>query len=89
MPISQWFLIVVVAVPLIFVMSGRLRMDVAALSMAVVLGFLQLLGWGMLGPAHTPTDALKAISGFSQPVVVNLISLFVVTRGLEKSGAAR
>jgi di/tricarboxylate transporter len=70
-------------------MSNRLRSDVAALVMAVSLGLLQLYGLGMLGPENTPADALKAISGFSQPVVVNLISLFIVTRGLEKSGAAR
>ncbi len=61
-------------------------MDLAALGIAATLGLIQYLGFGMLGPAHTPQEAVKAISGFGQPVVITLISLFVLTRGLEKSG---
>lgn len=89
MQITQWILIAVVAIPLILVLINRLRIDLAALLMAVLLGGFQLLGLGMLGPVNTPEYALKAISGFSQPVVITLISLFIVTRGLEKSGATR
>lgn len=89
MQTAQFILIVVVVVPLILVMLNRLRIDVAALLMAVVLGGLQWLGLGLLGPANSPGDAIKAISGFSQPVVVTLISLFILTSGLEKSGATR
>jgi di/tricarboxylate transporter len=89
MQITQWILIAVVVIPLSLVMINRLRIDVAALLMAVLLGGFQLLGFGMLGPAKSPGDAIKAISGFSQPVVITLISLFVLTRGLEKSGATR
>jgi len=86
---TQLILIAIIVVPLVLVMLNRLRIDVAALSMAALLGTFQLVGLGMLGPANSPGDAAKAISGFSQPVVITLISLFIVTRGLEKSGATR
>lgn len=89
MPITQWLLIGIVVVPLAFVVANRLRMDVAALSMALFLGILQFAGLAMLGPANTPKDAIKAIVGFSQPVVITLLSLFIITRGLEKSGVTR
>lgn len=82
----QWFLVVIIVIPLLLVLFNRLRIDLAALMMAVALGTLQLLGLGMLGPAHTPGDAIRAISGLSQPVVITLIALFILTRGLEKSG---
>lgn len=89
MQTTQFILITVVAIPLILVMLNRLRIDVVALLMAVVLGGLQWLGFGLLGPANSPGDAIKSISGFSQPVVITLISLFILTSGLEKSGATR
>lgn len=89
MQLNQWLLIVVIGIPVILVMAGRLRMDLAALLMAVVLGILQFFGLGMLGEIHTPAEAMKAIAGFSQPVVITLISLFIITRGLEKSGVTR
>src|SRR5512146_3523374 len=83
---TQWILIAVVFIPLAFVVAGRLRVDVAALLMAVTLGVLQLLGFGMLGPENTPWAAQLIISGFSQPIIIILISLFILTRTLEKSG---
>lgn len=86
MTIAQWILIALVLVPLAFVVANRLRVDVAALLMAVCLGVLQLLGFGMLGPEHTPWAAQLIISGFSQPIIIILISLFILTRTLEKSG---
>jgi di/tricarboxylate transporter len=89
MQTTQWVLIAIVVIPLILVMINRLRIDVAALLMAVLLGGFQLLGLSMLGPVNSPGDAIKAISGFSQPVVITLISLFILTRGLEKSGVTR
>lgn len=82
-------LFLIVIIPLVLVFLNRLRMDVAALIMAVCLGILQLAGMGMLGPANTPGDAVKAISGFSQPVVLTLIALFIMTRVLDKSGLTR
>ncbi len=86
---TQWVLIGVVVIPLAFVVAGRLRVDVAALIMAVALGILQLLGLGMLGPANTPDAAQNIVSGFGQPVIIILISLFILTRNLETSGLTR
>jgi len=89
MQITQWLLIAIILIPIVFVIWGRLRMDLAALLMAACLGILQFTGLGILGPVNTPHDAIKVLSGFSQPVVISLIALFILTRGLEKSGVTR
>jgi di/tricarboxylate transporter len=89
MTFAQLFLIIVVAVPLIFVSRNRLRMDVAALLIALILGLGQFLGSGVLGPEHTPQAAIKAISGLSEPAVLTLLSLFIITHSLDKSGVTR
>jgi len=89
MQLEQWLVILILVIPLALVMFNRLRIDLAAMLMAVLLGICQLAGLAVLGPAHTPQDAAKAISGFSQSVVITLISLFILTRGLEKSGVTR
>lgn len=89
MPLPQIFLIIVVTIPLVLVSLERLRIDLAALLIAVALGTAQFLGMGILGAAHTPGEAVKAISGLGQPVVLMLLSLFVITRGLDKSGITR
>lgn len=87
--LSRILLVLVLIIPLVFVIANRLRMDVAALLMAAVLGILQLAGVGVLGPAGKPEAAIDAISGFSQPVVITLLALFVLTRSLESSGVTR
>ncbi len=89
MTLEQWLVILILVIPLGLVLANRLRMDLAAMLMAVLLGTLQLAGLGLIGPARSPQDAAHAISGLSQPVVVTLISLFILTRGLEKSGVTR
>jgi di/tricarboxylate transporter len=89
MQILQWSLIGVFCILLGFVITNRLRMDLAAILLAGLLGVLQLAGWGVLGTAHTPKNAILAVSGFSQPVVITLLSLFIITRGLDKSGITR
>jgi di/tricarboxylate transporter len=89
MTASEILLIVIVLIPLSLVVTNRLRMDIAALIIAICLGTVQFLGGQMLGPAGSPKDAAKAISGFGQPVVITLISLFILTRAMEKSGVAR
>ena len=89
MQLEQWLVILILVIPLALVMINRLRIDLAAMLMAVLLGICQLAGLAVLGPAHTPQDAAKAISGFSQSVVITLISLFILTRGLDKSGVTR
>jgi len=88
-PILQILLALILLIPMAFVIANRLRMDVAALVMAAALGILQLAGLGLLGPAGSPADAVGAISGFSQPVVITLLALFVLTRALDKSGVTR
>lgn len=82
-------LLLILIIPLTLVLLNRLRIDVAALIMAVSLGAMQLLGYAMLGPANTPKDAVKAISGFGEPVVITLLALFIITHGLDKSGVTR
>ena len=89
MTFAPLFLIIVVAIPLIFVSRNRLRMDLAALLIALILGLGQFLGLGLLGPEHTPQAAVKAISGLSEPVVLTLLSLFIITQSLDKSGVTR
>jgi di/tricarboxylate transporter len=89
MTLPQVFLMVIVIIPLLLASLNRLRIDTAALLIAVMLGIAQFLGLGVLGPARAPADAVKAISGLSQPVVLMLVSLFIITMGLEKSGVTR
>ena len=79
----------VVLVPLALVATNRLRIDLAALLMAVLLGILQLAGMGMLGAAGDRTAVRNILGGFNQPIILILISLFVLTRLLEKSGVTR
>jgi di/tricarboxylate transporter len=81
--------IVIIILPLLLVTMNRLRVDVAALLIAAALGVAQLLGFGILGAPNTPGDAAKSISGLSQPVVVTLFGLFIITRCLDKTGVTR
>lgn len=85
----QITVILILFVPILLVAVNRLRMDVAALIIAAALGIAQLAGLGVLGPNGSPGEALKAISGFSQPTVITLMSLFVLTRSLDQSGLNR
>jgi di/tricarboxylate transporter len=86
MTIEMFFAAAVIVVPLLLVMFGRWRVDLAALFMIVALGIAQFLGLGVLGNAHSPQQTLLAISGFSQPVVVTLIGLFILTQALSANG---
>jgi di/tricarboxylate transporter len=89
MVFAQIFLVVVVAIPLALVARNRLRVDLAALLVATVLALGQFLGLGLLGDAQSPQHAVKAFSGFSEPVIVTLVSLFIITQSLHKSGVTR
>ena len=89
MTVNQIILILLIIIPLVLVLKNRLRMDTAALLMAASLGAMQAAGMGMIGPAGTPSAALKAVSGFSEPVVMTLLGLFIMIGGLEKSGTTR
>jgi di/tricarboxylate transporter len=89
MTFPQLLVIAIVVVPLIFVVLNRLRMDVGALVIACLLGVAQFAGLGVLGQPNTPADAVKAISGLGQPVVITLFSLFIITRCLDTTGVTR
>lgn len=85
----QLFVIILTLIPLGLVLIDRLRADVAALMIAFALGAAQFFGLGVLGAPDTPRDAVKALTGLSQPVVMTLFALFVVSRALEKVGVTR
>ncbi len=87
--LSILLLVLTAGIPLFLVVMNKLRMDIAGLLIAVLLGVYQLLGLQILGPAHTPINAIRSISGFSQPVVITLIALFIFTFALEKTGITR
>lgn len=89
MSLSQILVTITVVLALSLVAANRLRVDIAALSIAVVFGLAQFAGLGILDTAGKPDSAVKAISGFGQPVVITLLSLFILTRCLEKSGITR
>lgn len=89
MTVPQLFLVVAVVVPLVLVGLERLRIDLAALLIVAMLGLAQYLGMGILGAPHSPRDAVKAVSGLGQPVVLTLMGLFVITASLDKSGVTR
>ncbi|WP_119066816.1 SLC13 family permease [Aggregatilinea lenta] len=82
----EWYVITVLAIPLGLALVNRLRADTAALIIAAALGAGQFAGWGVLGPPDSPDLASRAIAGFGQPVVLTLISLFIITQALDKVG---
>jgi di/tricarboxylate transporter len=84
---EQIFVSMVIVVPLAFVALNRLRADAAGLLIAVLLGLGQFAGLSVLG--DTPGDAIKAVSGLGQPVIITLIALFILTECLEKYGVTR
>ena len=49
----QVFVLLVLALPLLLAAFNRLRIDFAALGMAVLLGLAQFAGFAVLGPANT------------------------------------
>jgi len=80
------FTLAIILIPLALVMLDRWRIDIAALFMIVVLGLAQYFGLGILSTPNTPSATSLAISGFSQPVVITLIGLFVLTQSLTNNG---
>ena len=86
---AQIFVLLAMLIPLTLVLLNRLREDVAALVMAAALGMAQYAGLPVLGPAHTPEAASKALTGFGTPEVIALMSLFVITACLDKYGVTR
>lgn len=89
MSFPQLFVIGVIGVPLVLIATNRIRLDVAAIMTALALALAQIAGLGILGAPNTPDDAIKALSGLSQPVTVTLFSLFIITRCLDNTGVTR
>ena len=89
MTLPQLYVILVLIIPLILVFMSKLREDVAALLMAVLLGIAQFLGMGVLGPPNTPGAAENALTGFGTPEVITLLALFILTACLDKYGVTR
>ncbi len=72
--------IIVIAITLAalaLILFSRLRTDVIALMVLLSLGIT-----GVVSPE-------EAISGFSRPAVITIISLFIITRGLEDTGVVQ
>lgn len=86
---TQIFVLVVVLVPVALMVMNKIRSDVAALLIALLLGLAQFAGMGVLGAPNTPAQAVLAIAGFAQPVVITLFSLFIITIALEDTGVTR
>ncbi len=82
----MWFVAAVILLPLSLVVLNRWRVDVAALFMIVALGVAQFLGFKILSDEGPLQQGLAPISGFSQPVVIILIGLFILTRTLAYNG---
>ncbi len=66
----------ITALAAILLVSNKVRADVVGLLVALVLGFSGVL------------SVQQALAGFSSPVVFVLLSIFVLTRGLEVTGVS-
>ncbi len=86
---TQLLVIAIVATPLGLAFFNKIRLDVAALLIALALGIAQFAGLGVLGPADHPELAKLAASGFGQPVILTLFSLFILTYCLDKTHITR
>ncbi len=86
MTLEMGYVLIVIVVPLVLLVINRWRVDVVALFIIVALGLGQYFGFGILGHRNSPQQTSLAISGFSQPVVVTLIGLFILTQTLSNNG---
>lgn len=86
---DQIFVAIAIIVPLALAFVDRMRMEVAALLIAAVLGVAQFLGMATLGAPNTPSEANRVLIGLSQPVIMTLFSLFILTRALDRTGVTR
>lgn len=73
----QSILIIIVAVALVLILSNRMRSDLVAMLVLLSLAITGLV---------TPYEALE---GFSNPAIITLIGLFLISEGLETTGVAQ
>ena len=69
--------LIILALSAVFFVNGKLRSDLVALCALVLLIVFNIL---------TPEEAL---SGFSNPIVIMMVGLFVVGGAIFKTGLAR
>ena len=89
MTIEQILTLCAIFLPLVAAMKKWLRMDFAGIIIATLLGLMQYLGLGIVGPAKTPKMAIQAFAGFGRSAIVIFVALFILTGALEQSGFAR
>ncbi len=77
MSASGLFVLAIFAVASFWLITSKLRPDLIALLVLVTLGLT-----GLVKPAGL-------FSGFSQPVVITILALFIITHALERAGATR
>jgi di/tricarboxylate transporter len=71
---SQTITLIVIALAIILLLSGKLRADLVALLVTVSLGLTGVL------------SAQETFSGFSRSAVITIIAIFVLTEGLNRAG---
>lgn len=74
---DQALLLGITFVALVVILSNRLRPDLVAILVLLALALTKVV---------TPEEAL---GGFSRPAVITIISLFIITRGLEDTGVVQ
>ena len=71
---QQIITFVILAIAIIMLLSDRIRPDLVAIMMIIVLGVTQVL---------TPQETF---SGFSRSAVITLMGIFILTEGLQRTG---
>jgi di/tricarboxylate transporter len=74
---QEFLLLVIILAALIVILTGRLRADVTALLVLLALAISRIV---------SPDEVL---SGFSRPVIITLIGLFVISHSLDETGAVQ
>jgi len=77
MTFQIFLLLTIILVVTILLISGRMRPDLVALLALVTLGLT-----GLVSPS-------ELFSGFSRSAVITILALFIITDGLEKTGATQ
>ena len=74
---SGWITLAIIAIASILLVSERLRPDITALLVALSLRLTNVI------------STEQALSGFSRSAVITILSIFILTNGLERSGVTR
>jgi di/tricarboxylate transporter len=77
MTIPGWITIGTIALAAFLIITDRLRPDLTALLVVLTLYLARVI------------DVEEALSGFSQSAVITILSVFILTAGLERTGATR